>query len=95
MRENLTRRFLSLLTFVLVVGIVGGGGVPAYRSWRRRDLLREREAELRRQIELKNREIAQLSENQRRFQSDNDFVEAIARRHQRVFPGELVFIFED
>jgi cell division protein FtsB len=51
--------------------------------------------ELRAQIEAKQRQIAKLSENQRRFRSDPDFVESIARQNRRVFPGELVFIFED
>ena len=46
-------------------------------------------------IEEKKREIAKLIENQNRFRSDRDFVEQIARRNGRVFPGELVFVFED
>ena len=47
------------------------------------------------ELEEKKKEIARLVENQRRFRTDPDFVEAIARRNRRVFPGELVFIFED
>jgi hypothetical protein len=34
-----------------------------------------------------------LVENQRRFRTDADFVESIARQNRRVFPGELVFVF--
>ena len=33
-------------------------------------------------------------ENQRRFKTDADFVERIARQNHRVFPGDLVFIFD-
>ena len=39
-------------------------------------------------------EIAQLRDYQRRFRTDKDFVETIARQNHRVFPGELVFLFE-
>ena len=45
-------------------------------------------------IEAKKQEIAALVENQRRFRTDRDFVESIARKKDRVLPGELVFIFK-
>ena len=51
-------------------------------------------AELQEEIDRRKRAIAKLVENQRRFKTDSDFVEKIARQNQRVFPGELVFIFE-
>jgi cell division protein FtsB len=57
--------------------------------------LKERNAELARQIDEKRREIADLLDRQRRFKTDRDFVETIARRNKRVYPGELVFVFED
>ena len=50
--------------------------------------------ELQERIDRKKREIAELVENQRRFKTDADFVEKIARQNHRVLPGELVFIFE-
>ena len=40
-------------------------------------------------------EIAKLLDNQRRFRTDPDFVEHIARQNHRVFPGELVFMFNE
>ena len=46
-------------------------------------------------IEQKRRDIAALIENQRRFRTDPDFVEHIARQNRRVFPGELVFVFKE
>ena len=95
MKENLTGKFLHLFTIVVLAVIVVGGAAFAYPSWRRGQALKVQEAELRGLIEEKKREIAQLVENQRRFRTDPDFVEAIARRNRRVFPGELVFIFED
>lgn len=95
MNGNLREKFLNWFTIALVVIVVVGGAAIALPSWNRSRDLRNREAELRSVIEQKNAEIARLTENQRRFRTDSDFVEKIARQNRRVFPGELVFIFED
>ena len=80
-------------TLAMIAGIVVGGLILVFPSYSRgRELRRQ---ELRAQIAEKKREIAQLAENQRRFKVDPDFVESIARQNRRVFPGELVFIFEE
>lgn len=78
-----------------MVLILGGGLVMAYPSFCRGQQLKKRELELMERIEQKNKEIAKLVENQRRFKTDADFVESLARQNRRVFPGELVFVFED
>jgi len=88
-------RIFRFFTLLILVVIVVGGSFLSYPQWRRSQALKRQEAELRGLIEEKKREISKLKENQRRFRSDPDFVEAIARRNRRVFPGELVFIFED
>jgi len=80
---------------LLVLLIVGIGSTMAYPSFKRGQALKRQEADLQRRIDRKKQEIAVLQDNQRRFKSDADFVEAIARQNRRVFPGELVFIFED
>ena len=95
MRAGTKERIFHYFTLVILAVIVIGGLSVAYPQWRQRESLKRQDAELRRQIEAKNREISQLKKNQRRFQTDPDFVEAIARKNRRVFPGELVFIFED
>ena len=95
MVEGLKDKFLKGFTFTLLVLIIGGGLFMAYPSYRRGQALKRQDNELQARIEMKKREIAGLVENQRRFKSDADFVETIARQNRRVFPGELVFIFED
>lgn len=95
MKEGLRNRFMICFTVAMISIIVIGGLFVAFPTYNRGRNLRMRELELREQIEAKKREIAKLSENQRRFRSDPDFVESIARQNRRVFPGELVFIFED
>lgn len=75
--------------------IILGGLAIAYPTWRRSKMLRVQEAQLKVEIEEKRREIEHFVENQRRFKTDRDFVETIARRNRRVFPGELVFVFDD
>ena len=82
-------------TMVLVLLIVVGGIVLAWPTYQSSCDLRRRDAELSRLIDLKRAEIAKLKENQIRFRKDPEFVEMIARRHRRVFPGEVVFIFKD
>lgn len=95
MNEGFRDRLFHGFTLVLLALIIVGGTALAYPTWRRGQALKVQEAELRTQIDEKKLEIARLSENQRRFLHDREFVESIARRNQRVFPGELVFIFED
>lgn len=81
-------------TVLLIAVIVIGGTVMVYPSYLRGKSLKRQEAELNEQIQAKKREIAALMDCQRRFRSDPDFVEKIARQNHRVFPGELVFVFD-
>ncbi len=95
MARSLPEKLFRGVVLVLFVVIVVAGLVLAYPSWQRGRDLRRQEADLRREIEERKAEIALLRENQQRMKTDPDFVEAIARRHRRVFPGEIVFLFED
>ncbi|MBR2488083.1 MAG: septum formation initiator family protein [Kiritimatiellae bacterium] len=95
MKEGLYSRFMFYFTLAMIAGIVVGGLILVFPSYSRGRELRRQELQLRAQIAEKKREIAQLAENQRRFKVDPDFVESIARQNRRVFPGEIVFIFEE
>ena len=94
MRDGLKELFVKCLTGFLLALIVVGGLVMTYPNYRRSESLRRQNADLQAQIDRKKAEIARLVENQRRFRTDSDFVEAIARQNNRVFPGEIVFILE-
>ena len=94
MNEGLKERVLRTLTGFVLLLIVVGGLVMMYPNYRRSQSLKEENAALQERIDGKKREIATLIENQRRFRTDADFVEMIARKDHRVFPGELVFVFE-
>ena len=94
MSESLRDRVVRYLTYFVLVLIAVGGGMMMYPDYRRSESLRRENAELQEQIDRRKREIAKLVENQRRFKTDADFVEKIARQNHRVFPGELVFIFD-
>ena len=87
-------RFLRIVAGLAVIGVVIGGAVTVWPKLSRVRELEKRRQEVLAEIDAKNREIAQLHENQRRFREDPDFVEAIARQNHRVFPGEVVFVFE-
>ena len=66
-----------------------------YPKYRQAAGLEQAKAELDRRINLKNEEIAAVREKQNRFRTDREFVEGLARENRRVFPGELVFVFEN
>ena len=72
-----------------------GGLLLVWPNYQRGRALRAQNAELAAQIDRKRLEISDLIENQKRFKTDSDFLEQIARQNHRVYPGELVFIFED
>ena len=95
MNESFKEKFIKGLVLVIVGLIIAGGTISAWPRILRWQSLKKQNAELTLRIEDKKREIAKLVENQRRFRTDSDFVETIARQNHRVFPGELVFIFED
>lgn len=87
-------KFLRVVAGLAVIGVVIAGAMTVWPKLSRvRGLERQRQQVLD-EIEAKNREIAQLRENQRRFRTDPDFVETIARQSHRVYPGEVVFVFE-
>ena len=95
MSEDFHNRFFKILTMVLVMLVLVGGMVFAWPYFTQRRALKRKDADLQTRIEEKKREISVLQENQRRFRTDSEFVESIARQNHRVFPGELVFIFDD
>ena len=93
--NTLIQRILQALFVFGFVGIVVAGALSAYPKYRHaQDLCAERDRILQR-IEEKQREIAELRNQQRRFNTDREFIETLARRNRRVFPGELVFIFDN
>ena len=94
MSESLRDKTIRYLTYFVLTLIVVVGVAMMYPDYRRSQSLKRQNAELQKQIENRKREIGKLIENQQRFRTDADFVEKIARQNHRVFPGELVFIFD-
>lgn len=96
MDENSKQKIYRWIMITLVFGTLLVGGIAIYPIYQRGRALKVQEAELASRIVERDREIAALVEKRRRFKTDRDFVESIARkRAHRVFPGELVFIFEE
>ena len=94
MSENWKDKFARWFTIVLVAGILVGGLALVWPVFQRSRALRVQEEEVEQRIEEKKKEIASYLEKQKRFRTDREFVEQIARQNRRVFPGELVFVFE-
>ena len=81
-------------TIALMAIVIVGGAAMAYPSYRQGQKLKQKEAELKARIEEKKAEIAKLREYQRRFKTDPDFVETIAREELGYAkPGETIFRF--
>ena len=95
MTDGFKDKVAKVVTVALLAVIGVGGAFSVWPTYLRGKSLKQQDAELSRLIEEKRREIEKLKENQKRFLADADFVDQIARRNGRVFPGELVFVFED
>lgn len=90
---NIIAKAFQFLFLALFVAILGMGVVISYPKYRQRQgLCAEKERRMQR-IEAKRAEIAEVRDRQRRFNSDREFVEDIARRNHYLYPGELVFEF--
>jgi len=94
MSKELKDRVAWWLTYFVLAIIVIGGLALIYPNYQRGQALKRDNKVLQEQIEQKRREIARIEDCQRRFRTDSDFVETIARQNHRVFPGELVFVFD-
>lgn len=93
--DKFFNRLLKGLFLLGFVGIVVAGFAITYPKYRQAAGLTEEKERILRRIEEKEREISEIKAKQQRFQSDREFVETLARKNRRVFPGELVFVFED
>ena len=93
--SNLIDKLFQGLFFVIFDAIVVTGLMITLPKYRQAAGLEQEKAELDRRIDLKNQEIAAVREKQNRFRTDREFVEGLARENRRVFPGELVFQFDN
>lgn len=87
----LLRSALGIGAVVVLIG-VATVFIPEYRQMTG---LENRCRHLRMQVENKQREIHTIREYQGRLQTDPEFVARIAHQNRRVFPNEVVFVFEE
>ncbi len=95
MNDGLKEKVAKIVTISLLAIIGALGALSVWPTYLRGQSLKRQDAELSRRIEEKKREIAAIRDRQRRFTTDREFVEALARENRRVFPNELVFVFEN
>lgn len=82
---------LFVMAFCLIVALGFAVTLPKCRQLAG---LKQERQRLHERIAARNAEIAAVREKQNRFRSDREFVESLARENRRVFPGELVFLFD-
>ncbi len=87
-------RVYTAFTVVVVMLVLAGGLVKLYPLYTQYRSLSRQAAALDRKTEDVERQTAELNEKQRLFQTDREFLESIARQNHRVYPGEIVFLFE-
>lgn len=93
--NQILHKVLQVFFVLGFFGIVVTGVMVSYPKYRQASGLAEERVRIQRRIDEKTREIAEIKAMQQRFNTDREFVETLARRNRRVFPGELVFIFDD
>ena len=93
--NNMVDKLFQGLFFVAFAAIVATGLMITVPKYRQAADLERAKASLQRRIDLKNQEIAAIRDKQHRFRTDREFVEGLARENRRVFPGEIVFLFEN
>ncbi len=88
------RAVTAIIGFFIVAVFVGAFIVVRPKILQAEDLAAERDR-IRRRIDEKRAAIQEIKDKQNRFNTDREFVESLARQNRRVFPGELVFVFDD
>ncbi len=86
---------MQVFFVMLFIAVIGVGVVVSYPKYNQAQGLRRERDQIRERIAEKQREIAAIRDRQRRFTTDREFVEALARENRRVYPNELVFVFEN
>lgn len=87
-------KIFQYISAVCFIAIVFAGVWASIPKWRKvRDLNAERDR-IMQKITTRQAEIDAMRENQRRFNTDREFVEMLARKNHRLFPGEVVFVFD-
>lgn len=87
-------RFFQTLFVVCFAAIVLVGVWASIPKWRKAQDLNAERDRIMQKITARQAEIDAMRENQRRFNTDREFVEMLARKNHRLFPGEVVFVFD-
>lgn len=95
MKENTKDKIYTFSTVVVILIVLAVGFFNWLPVLRRYFGLKEREMAVVAEIEEVNRENNEYGERIRRFQSQSEQVESVARQDHRVYPGEVVYVFPD
>ena len=95
MKDETKDKIYTILTVTLVLLVLAGDLVKASPRYSQYRALKAKVAAIEAKASETARKTAELVEKQRRFQTDREFVESIARQNHRVYPGELVFLFPE
>ena len=95
MKETTKDKILNAIFIGVALVIVVIGLAHLTPTLKRYYALKDKEAQVDGEIASTRRESAEYADRTRRFNSDSEQVEAVARQNHRVYPGEVVFVFED
>jgi len=86
-------KIFQICSYVILFAIFVGGIWFCSKPWRKAQDLTAEHDRIMRKISARQAEIDAMRENQRRFNTDREFVEMLARKNHRLFPGEVVFVY--
>ena len=95
MKETTKDKILNAVFIGVALVIVVIGLAHLTPTLKRYYALKDKEASVDAEIASTRRETSDYADRTRRFNSDSEQVEAVARQNHRVYPGEVVFVFED
>ena len=95
MKDEVIARVCRWFTVVILLLIVVGGIYWVWPKFMRGQGLRAQEADLDAKIMDVDSRIAETTELERRFETDQECVESIARENGLCKPGEVKFVIED
>lgn len=93
MNEEAKDKIYTAITAAIILLVIACGLVKAAPRYRQYCALKESVGETERRIAEVKRRSDELADKQKRFETDREFVESIARQNHRVHPGEFVFVF--
>lgn len=93
--EQFFKKLVQIAWVAAAVLVVIGGVYFCLPQIQQLRGLENQKQDLLHQIDLRDRSIRTIKQNQLRFRNSPEFIEQLARKENRIAPNEIVFIFDE